>query len=229
MPSYLFRSCGPNSPESISASEISDSSYVREVDKEGRHSFQQYEDCLSENLESRCDSFGRENYIHDNGQTSPDLLSMHSPISRRLQRAQSVESFLDRIHIVVNGDTSCMTVQSKLLGYHALPVPPRGGELVFRPLEHLQPVKYSRAGLSLLGFEETILDNGLTLAETNKVNACLAAAEEALALSIWTTATLCRALSLESVCYITTSFSVNGNIMEGFNTIIMVKQILPLS
>nr|XP_034574938.1 uncharacterized protein LOC117838859 [Setaria viridis] len=95
MPSYLFRSCGPNSPESISASEISDSSYVREVDKEGRHSFQQYEDCLSENLESRCDSFGRENYIHDNGQTSPDLLSMHSPISRRLQRAQSVESFLD--------------------------------------------------------------------------------------------------------------------------------------
>jgi hypothetical protein len=96
MPSYLFRSCGPNSPESMSASEISDSGYIREVDKEGRHSFQQYEDCLSENLEYHCDSFGRANYIHDNGQTSPDLLSMHSPISRRLERAQSVESFLDR-------------------------------------------------------------------------------------------------------------------------------------
>lgn len=95
MSSYLFRSWGPDSPESISASEISDSSYAREVDKEGRHSFQQYEDCLSENLESRCDSFGRASYS-DNGHTSPDLLSMHSPISRKLERAQSVESFLDR-------------------------------------------------------------------------------------------------------------------------------------
>lgn len=222
MPSYLFRSCGPNSPESISASEISDSSYVREVDKEGRHSFQQYEDCLSENLESRCDSFGRENYIHDNGQTSPDLLSMHSPISRRLERAQSVESFLDSsVKVAGSDDEDEVSLKHEMIvddekvigwakahnneplqivcGYHALPLPPRGGELVFCPLEHLQPVKYSRAGLSLLGFEETILDNGLTLAETNKVNARLAAAEEALALSIWTTATLCRALSLESV------------------------------
>jgi len=94
--SYLFRSWGANSPESISASEISDSSYVREVDKEGRHSFQQYEECLSENLESRSDSFGRASYIYDNGHTSPDLLSMHSPISRRLERAQSMESILDR-------------------------------------------------------------------------------------------------------------------------------------
>ena len=32
-----------------------------------------------------------------------------------------------------------------------------------------------------------------------KVNLKLAAAEEALALSIWTTATICRVLSLESV------------------------------
>lgn len=32
-----------------------------------------------------------------------------------------------------------------------------------------------------------------------KVNAKLAAAEEALALSVWTTATICRVLSLESV------------------------------
>jgi len=105
-------------------------------------------------------------------------------------------------------------------GYHALPVPPRGGELVFRPLEHLQPVKYSRPGLSLLGFGETILDNGFTSAEINKVNARLAAAEEALALSIWTTATVCRALSLESVCCVTPIFSV---IMEGLNAIYHIK------
>ncbi|OEL33463.1 hypothetical protein BAE44_0005518 [Dichanthelium oligosanthes] len=222
MSSYLFRSWGPNSPESISASEISDSSYVREVDKEGRHSFQQYEDCLSENLESRCDSFGRASYIYDNGHTSPDLLSMHSPITRRIERTQSVESFLDSSVKGAGSDEEYevnvkheMTVDDEkvmgwakahnneplqiVCGYHALPMPPRGGELVFRPLEHLQPVKYSRPGLSLLGFGETILDHGLTSAETNKVNARLAAAEEALALSIWTTATVCRALSLESV------------------------------
>lgn len=52
-------------------------------------------------------------------------------------------------------------------------MPPRGGELVFRPLDHLQPVKYSRPGLSLLGFGETILDNGFTSAEINKVDAWL--------------------------------------------------------
>ncbi|KAG2543532.1 hypothetical protein PVAP13_9NG751500 [Panicum virgatum] len=220
--SYLFRSWGPNSPESISASEISDSSYVREGDKDGMHSFQQYEDCLSENLESRSDSFGRASYIYDNGHTSPDLLSMHSPISRRLERAQSVESFLDSsVKGVGSDEEDEVNVKHEMIvddekiigwakahnneplqivcGYHALPVPPRGGELVFRPLEHLQPVKYSRPGLSLLGFGETILDNGFTSAEINKVNARLAAAEEALALSIWTTATVCRALSLESV------------------------------
>jgi len=92
MSSFLFRSWEPNSSQSIFASEISDSSYVREVEKEARHSFQHYEDCISGNLEPRCDSFGRASCIYDNGNTSPDLLSMHSPASRRLKRAQSVES-----------------------------------------------------------------------------------------------------------------------------------------
>jgi hypothetical protein len=55
-------------------------------------------------------------------------------------------------------------------GYHALPVPPRGGEIVFQPLEHLQPVKYSRPGLSLLGLGDTDLDNDLILAEKNVVS-----------------------------------------------------------
>ena len=48
----------------------------------------------------------------------------------------------------------------------------------------------------------------------------MAASEEALALSIWTTATVCRALSLESVCCVTPIFSV---IMEGLNAIYHVK------
>ncbi|XBH87327.1 hypothetical protein VPH35_074804 [Triticum aestivum] len=86
-------------------------------------------------------------------------------------------------------------------GYHALPLPPRGGEIVFQPLEHLQPVKYSRPGLLSLGLGDTNLNNDMNSAETNLVivNARLVAAEEALALSIWTMATVCRALSLESM------------------------------
>ncbi|AQL09560.1 DENN (AEX-3) domain-containing protein [Zea mays] len=220
MSSYLFRSWEPNSSQSISGSEISDSSYVREVE-EARHSFQHYEDCIVENLEPRCDSFGRASYMYDNGHTSPDLLSMHSPASSRLERAQSVESLESSVKGATSDEEYEVNVKHEVIvddekvvgwakahnneplqivcGYHALHLPPRGGELVFRPLEHLQPVKYSRPGLPLLGFGEEILDNALTRAEKNKINLHLVAAEEALALSIWTMATVCRSLSLESV------------------------------
>ena len=95
VPLYLFRSWEPNSPESVSASETSDSSYAKDLEKEGRHSFQQYEDCISENMESHCDSFGRASSTYEYGHTSPDLLSTHSPVSTRLVRAQSME-FLHR-------------------------------------------------------------------------------------------------------------------------------------
>lgn len=221
IPSYLFRSWEPNSPESMSASETSDSSYIRELEKEGRHSFQQYEDCISENLGSCCDSFGRTSYTYENGHTSPDLLSTHSPISRRIVRAQSMESLHSSVKGVGSDEEEELNMKQEIVvddekvmgwakvhnneplqivcGYHALALPPRGGELVFHPLEHLQPVKYSRPGLSLLGLGDTISDNGLTSVEKTEVNARLAAAEEAIALSIWTTATICRALSLESV------------------------------
>ncbi|KAF0913729.1 hypothetical protein E2562_024610, partial [Oryza meyeriana var. granulata] len=221
IPSYLFRSWEPNSPDSISASETSDSSYVRELEKEGRHSFQQYEDCISENLESCCDSFGRASYTYENGHTSPDLLSSHSPISRRIERAQSMESLHSSVKGAGSDEEEEVSVKHQIVvddekvmgwakahnneplqivcGYHALALPPHGGELVFHPLEYLQPVKYTRPGLSSLGLGDTNLDNGLTSIEKNEVNARLAAAEEAIALSIWTTATICRALSLESV------------------------------
>ncbi|CAM0870724.1 unnamed protein product [Alopecurus aequalis] len=223
-PSYLFRSWEPNSPESISASETSDSSYAREFEKGGRHSFQQYEDCISENTETRCDSFGRASSTYENVDTSPDLLSTHSLTSTRLERTQSMESLhssvkgagSDEEQDEVNMKNEIIVDDYKVMGwakahnneslqivcgYHALPVPPRGGEIVFQPLEHLQPVKYSRPGLSLLGLADTNLDSDLTSAEPNAVvvDACLVAAEEAFALSIWAIATVCRALSLESM------------------------------
>ncbi|KAL6645514.1 hypothetical protein ACP70R_017122 [Stipagrostis hirtigluma subsp. patula] len=212
IPPYLFRVREPNSPESISTSEISDSSYVRELEKEGRHSFQPYDDCTSENLESRCDSFGRASCNYE--------ISL-SPVSRRLPRAQSVGSLDSSVKGVGSDEEDEVNVKHETIvddekvigwakahnneplqivcGYHAIPLPPRGGEIVFRPLEHLQPVKYSRPGLPSLGLGNRNLDNDSTSAETNEVNARLAAAEEALALSIWTTATVCRSLSLESV------------------------------
>ncbi|KAE8646738.1 hypothetical protein Csa_005208 [Cucumis sativus] len=80
-------------------------------------------------------------------------------------------------------------------GYHSLPVPERGCELLFQPLEHLQSIEYKRPAIASLGFCESYLD----LLNPVEVQAKLATAEETLALSIWTTATLCRALSLESV------------------------------
>jgi hypothetical protein len=92
VPLYLFRSWEPNSPESMSASETSDSSYAKELEKEGRRSFQQYEDCISENMESRCDSFGRASSTYEYGHTSPDFLSTHPPVCTRLVRAKSMES-----------------------------------------------------------------------------------------------------------------------------------------
>ncbi|VAH97876.1 unnamed protein product [Triticum turgidum subsp. durum] len=160
VPSYLFRSWEPNSPESMSASETSDSSYAKEPEKEGRHSFQQYEDCISQNSESRCDSFGRASSTYENGHTSPDLLSMHSPISTRLEHTQSMES----IHSSVKGAGSD---------------------------EEDDEVNVKN---------ESGVDDGKVLGWAKViVNACLVAAEEALALSIWTMATVCRALSLESM------------------------------
>ncbi|XP_066377814.1 uncharacterized protein [Miscanthus floridulus] len=161
MSSFLFRSWEPNSSQSIFASEISDSSYVREVEKEARHSFQHYEDCISGNLEPRCDSFGRASYIYDNGNTSPDLLSMHSPASRRLKRAQSVEclSLESSVKGAASDEEYEVNVKHEVIvddekvigwakahnneplqivcGYHALPLPPRGGELYYLTAEVL--------------------------------------------------------------------------------------------
>ncbi|PNT78219.1 uncharacterized protein LOC100831773 isoform X2 [Brachypodium distachyon] len=157
---YLFRSWQPNSPESISASETSDSSYAKELDKEGRHSFQQYEDCMSENMESRCDSFGRASSTCEDGHTSPDLLSTHSSISTRLERAHSMES----LHSSVKGAVSD---------------------------EEEDEVNVKN--------EITVDDDKVMGWAKVIVDACLVAAEEALALSIWTMATVCRALSLETM------------------------------
>ncbi|XP_062118170.1 uncharacterized protein LOC133831765 isoform X2 [Humulus lupulus] len=70
----------------------------------------------------------------------------------------------------------------------------KGGVLDFQPLEHLQSIEFMRPPVSSLGVYDKYSDS----LESSKVNFKLAAVEEALALSIWTTTTSCRVLSLES-------------------------------
>ncbi|XP_024973837.1 uncharacterized protein LOC112512205 [Cynara cardunculus var. scolymus] len=79
-------------------------------------------------------------------------------------------------------------------GYHALPVPSYGGKIVFRPLEHLQTIEYYRTAFS---FGEDPKEQILDIPD--KVKFKLAAIEEAVSLSNWTTATICRVLSLENI------------------------------
>lgn len=44
-------------------------------------------------------------------------------------------------------------------GYHSLPVPEWGCELLFQPLEHLQSIQYRRPAIASLGFCEKYLDS----------------------------------------------------------------------
>ncbi|MBA0675356.1 hypothetical protein Goari_016904, partial [Gossypium aridum] len=79
--------------------------------------------------------------------------------------------------------------------YHALALPQRGSEIVFQPLEHLQAIEYVRPPISALAMDESFFYS----MEPSEINAKFAAAEEALALSVWTTATICRVLSLDGI------------------------------
>ncbi|KAI4995041.1 hypothetical protein ZWY2020_034944 [Hordeum vulgare] len=152
-----------------------------------------------QNMESRCDSSGRASSTYENGQTSPDLLSMHSATSTRLERThRSVKGAgSDEEGDEVNVKNESGVDDGKVLGwakahnneplqivcgYHTLPLPPHGGNC-------LQPLNIS----SLLNTP------GLDYHHWGNYQCPLVAAEEALALSIWNMATVCRSLSLESM------------------------------
>ncbi|XP_057839634.2 uncharacterized protein LOC131049560 isoform X1 [Cryptomeria japonica] len=85
--------------------------------------------------------------------------------------------------------------------YYQLPLPTRGSSLVFQPLEHLEPLKFHRFGDAELKPAGSFINlrycrTSLELAEAQ---ATLFAEEEAQALSVWTVATICGVLPLESV------------------------------
>ncbi|KAL8258999.1 hypothetical protein R6Q59_026952 [Mikania micrantha] len=78
--------------------------------------------------------------------------------------------------------------------YHALPVPSYGGQIHFKPLEHLQAIGYCRTAFAF--GEDADADMSMI---PDKVKFKLAAIEEAVSLSNWTTTTICRVLSLQNV------------------------------
>ncbi|CAL2280404.1 unnamed protein product [Prunus armeniaca] len=238
----------PQSPESVTASESSDFSQVRYLDKDGRKDSQCYDDYGFEAIETHSEtseriygsygnghtspevgpsfssrnrtleSLGSSEYLFRNGHTSPEVGTSFSSRSRTLERLGSSESLFSPARSMVSEDddddlfSNCEKEfgdelimewarenKNDLLqivcGFHALPLPQPGSELAFQPLEHLQAIEYRRPPVTALGFDEKSLDSF----EDPGVNAKLAAAEEAFALSLWTTATICRVLSLESV------------------------------
>ncbi|KAJ6821588.1 uncharacterized protein M6B38_391805 [Iris pallida] len=219
LPPNLSRQLETHSPECASPSEASDISHTRELDRDYRKSAGQVDD-YSSAASSRSDSFERASGSFENCQASPDVGTICSSVSRRLERVASLESVYSSVRGVgsddddddlsskheVAGDEKVMEwakVHNNeplqiVCGYHSLPLPPRGSEVIFHPLEHLQPIKYCRPGVSSLDLGTSGIDP-CTSTAVNEVNAQLAAAEEALALSIWAVATTCRSLSLESV------------------------------
>ncbi|KAJ8749096.1 hypothetical protein K2173_013703 [Erythroxylum novogranatense] len=208
----------PRSPESTTTeSEASDFSQVREADKDVRRSSLYFDDCASESSESRSDTFERMYGNCENDHTSPENGIFSCSRNRRLERIGSFDTLFSPARSMTPEDEDdeffsydkdfdddsildwARENKNDLLqivcGYHALSIPKRGSEMVFHPLEHLQAIVYRRPQVSDLGFDEKYLQS----LEATEVSAKLAVAEEALALSIWTTATVCRVLSLESV------------------------------
>ncbi|MQL71321.1 hypothetical protein Taro_003630 [Colocasia esculenta] len=240
---FSFRTLDPGSPESAITSEASDFAYIKEIDKDGQRSPLYIDDFASESSDSHSDSFERANGSYENDQISPPI---HCSASQRFECLESLDSVYSSVRSVrsdceedeVNSKYEKVVTDEKVMqwakannneelqivcGYHALPIPLRGSEIVFCPLEHLQPVKYSRPGISALGLSGTYSDVELSYpSEVDEVNARLAAAEEALALSIWTTATVCRALSLESVI----RFFLSPDILALFAGALLEKQIV---
>ncbi|XP_059300813.1 uncharacterized protein LOC132053034 isoform X1 [Lycium ferocissimum] len=211
-----------SSPVSLTASEASDHSQTRGFGKDGGRNIHYVDDCVSEASEVRSDSTERVYGIQDNYRTPESGPSVFSKV-RSLERLGSFESLFssarsmaseeedDDLFFSNEKDAGCEMImewarenKNDLLqivcSYHSLPLPPRGSKIIFQPLEHLQAIEYERISVSELGISEKHMGTRMNDPDdAAKVNFHLAAAEEAVGLSIWTTATICRSLSIETV------------------------------
>ncbi|KAK1380733.1 UDENN domain-containing protein [Heracleum sosnowskyi] len=98
--------------------------------------------------------------------------------------------------------------------FYSMHFPERGGEITFKPLEHLQTVKYRRPSVcALTQAEKHLYYTKWEMLSALEGNKRLAAAEEAAALSIWTTAAICRALSLENILTLLTGVLLEKQVL----------------
>ncbi|KAM7262623.1 hypothetical protein ACFE04_000306 [Oxalis oulophora] len=199
----LNRVTEPISPESVTTSEASE---FRETDKDGHKNMQFMDDSASENAppspEIGFASPCYRNRTLERLGSSESLFSFRSAARSMMSEDEDDDLFFAN-HEKEFGDDFMMEWAREnkndllkiVCAYHALSVPQRGQEIVFQPLEHLQAIVYKRPPVSALGFYQ----RNLNPCEPAEVSAKLAGAEEARALTIWTAATVCRVLSLESV------------------------------
>ncbi|XP_075507146.1 uncharacterized protein LOC142543650 isoform X1 [Primulina tabacum] len=208
------------------ANDSLDNSRFRRLDKDDRTNMHYFDTCSSK-AENQSNDIEQMYRTHVNSHT-PDGRPIVYPRTQSLNHSSSFEALFSSARSMasevdvdgtlsdVNDDPSDDTVmewarESKndllqlVCGYHSIPLPPRGSQIIFRPLEHLQASEYQRPPISALGLCEKYLD--IEMKNCNKVTQVklkLAAAEEAASLSLWTTATICRVLSLESILALVT-------------------------
>ncbi|XP_010540930.1 PREDICTED: uncharacterized protein LOC104814537 isoform X2 [Tarenaya hassleriana] len=207
----------PMSPDSVVTSDSSEASHAKEIERDWRKEDARcYDDNSSEASDTRMDISEKMYKDVEKGYTSPEVILSDSTI-RPVERTESSDSvFCSGRSVLLDevGDGGLSNSENDfgdliiewardhkngsleiICGYHSLEIPSRGSKLVFQPLDHLQAIEYTRPPVSALGLWEGYPDS----CNASEVNARFAAAEEALALSTWTTATMCRVLSLETI------------------------------
>ncbi|CAH8354626.1 unnamed protein product, partial [Eruca vesicaria subsp. sativa] len=204
----------PQSPDSVVTSDTSEVSHIKEIERDGRKVFHCYEDSSSEVSENHLDTPERRFQSFENGHVSPEI-TCTDPRTQPIEHIESCESVFSSAKSVLSDEVDDISNSENdfeddlvlewakehnndalqlICGYHSLAIPSRGSEVVFQPLEHLQSIQYTRPPVSALGLSEEYICSS----DSSGINARLAAAEEAMGLSMWTTATVCRILSLET-------------------------------
>lgn len=221
--SFSSRASEPPSPVSAATSEASEITQAKEWDRELKQTASAGDDYVSEISEGLSDSFDKVNDCVGDNQQSCESQTQSS--SRAIERIGSSESIYSSIRSSEDDDFDEVSISGQdggfgtegimewakshknellqiICAYHSLPLAPRGTDIAFQPLEHLPSLNYHRPAelaLKLMGGRICQIRSCKTILEITETNAALAAAEEALALSVWTVATVCRALSLESL------------------------------
>ncbi|KAL7126748.1 hypothetical protein ABFS83_14G207900 [Erythranthe nasuta] len=197
-----------HSSGSASASDTSDHSQSKELDKDSSKKVHAFDDCASETSENQSNGARTPDDICPSSQSLDCLRSFESLFSPARSMASEEDDEIFCNHDEDPKDDMIMEWAREnkndllqiICGYHSIRLPARGGQIIFQPLEHLQVIEYRRPPVSALGLYDKYLDRKLKDSkEASQVELKLSTAEEAASLSLWSTATICRVLSLESV------------------------------